>query len=243
MKTLVLLHGWGMTPAVFDTLARRLQGAFDVRAMALPGYCGAAEAPACTIDALAAAVAARAPDRCLVAGWSLGALVALRWALLRPDQVEALALIGATPSFVRREGWEHAVAASVFDAFAVSLEERREATLLRFASLQAQGERSPKAVALRLREWLCRDDDASAATLQQGLRVLLDTDLRDALGDVAQHTLVIHGVSDALAPLAAGDHLARSIPRARLTRIEGAAHAPFVKQSDAVAGAIEDFVR
>ena len=242
MKTLVLLHGWGMTPAVFDELTTRLRMVCDVHAPALPGYCGTPSVAPYTVETLARSVAARV-GRCIVAGWSLGGQVALEWARREPQQVEALVLIGSTASFVRREGWPHAVEPAVFHGFAEAMATNRVSTLNRFASLQAQGDAAMKAAALRLRAALCGENDASTPTLCDGLRVLLDTDLRAALADVEQPALVIHGENDRLVPPAAGEHVARMLQRGRLVKIAGAAHAPFVTQPEAIAQEIEGFLR
>jgi pimeloyl-[acyl-carrier protein] methyl ester esterase len=239
VKTLVLLHGWAMTPAVFDDLAARLAAVCTVHAIALPGYCGAAASADETVASLAASIAARAPRRCVVAGWSLGGQVALEWARSRPQQVEALALIAATPSFVQRDGWPHAVERGVFDAFGAALHASRERALERFASLQAQGEPAMKTVLARLRRCICGETDASTVTLEGGLRVLLETDLREAPRDIVQEALVIHGECDRLAPLAAAEALAQRLERGSLRTITGAAHAPFVSRPDAVAQALK----
>jgi pimeloyl-[acyl-carrier protein] methyl ester esterase len=239
----VLLHGWGMTPAVFDALADALRSSYVVHAMALPGYCAAPSAFPYSIEKLAESIAARAPERCCVAGWSLGAQVALEWARSQPRQVEALALLAATPSFVQRAGWSHAVEPAVFENFAENLERDRDATLARFASLQAHGDAAMKATATRLRACVGRPAEIETDTLRQGLGVLLDADLRASLRAVGQETLVVHGESDRLVPLAAGEYLAREMPHARLSTIPGASHAPFVSRPDAVAAALKDFLR
>lgn len=239
----MLLHGWGMTPAVFDGLKSALEGSYALHMMPLPGYCGAPTSPACTVESLAQSVAERAPARCFVAGWSLGGQVAIEWARRSTQQVQALALIASTPSFVQRDGWTHAVEPAVFHGFADAMHVQREATLKRFASLQAQGDAAMKEAALHLRASVCGDDDASSETLLGGLRVLLETDLRETLRDVPQETLVIHGECDRLVPFAAGEHLARTMERATLSRIAGAAHATFVTRRDAVAAALEGFFK
>jgi pimeloyl-[acyl-carrier protein] methyl ester esterase len=243
VTALVLLHGWGMTPAVFDPLRARLERSFALFALPLPGYCGAETVTPYTVDTIAQAIAARAPERCVVCGWSLGAQAALAWARARPRQVEGLVLVAATPSFVTREHWPHAVEPAIFRGFAEAMQSDRDPTLNRFASLQAQGGAAMKQTALQLRASLCSENDASTQTLRHGLDVLLDTDLRESLDDIAHDALVIHGDRDRLVPLAAGEHIARTLTRARLQTIPDAAHAPFLTHTDAVAAGIEDFVR
>src|SRR5688572_4565809 len=150
MPSIVLLHGWGMRPAVFDRLAALLAPRLTVLAPPLPGYDGAAISPY-AIDALAAALAERAPARCSVAGWSLGAQVALAWASARPRQVERLVLLSATPCFVQRDDWPAAMPVPVFDAFSDAVRTDAKAALRRFISLQTQGDIAAGRVARTLR--------------------------------------------------------------------------------------------
>jgi pimeloyl-[acyl-carrier protein] methyl ester esterase len=240
MTPLVLLHGWGMSPALFDALAARLAPYYTVIALPLPGY-GAA--PACepyTLENLAAHVAARAPERCVVAGWSLGGQVALEWARRAPGQVRAAALIATTPSFVARRGWTAAVEAPVLQAFAQRLRHDRAATMRRFASLQAQGDAELKTVMRSLRDAVLAQARVSTDTLEKGLNVLLEADLRDVLEDVAQPVLVVHGDRDALTPISAGEYLASRVRDGRLCVVPGAAHAPLVTHAATIGAAMRE---
>src|SRR5687767_4910167 len=102
VRELVLLHGWGSSPGVWDGLARRLAPRFLVHALPLSG-CDAD--PARSLQAIVAAVIQAAPRRCGVIGWSLGGEVALAWARHAQRQVQRVALIAATPCFTHRPGW------------------------------------------------------------------------------------------------------------------------------------------
>jgi pimeloyl-[acyl-carrier protein] methyl ester esterase len=238
MRSLVLLHGWGMTPRVFDTLSARLQSRYAVHT---PVLMSDEQREPFTLESFVQRVSAAAPERCGVLGWSLGGQLALRWARAMPQQVEAVALIDTTPSFVQRDGWMHAVEPGVFQSFAEGLAGDREATLKRFTSLQAQGESHIKAAALALRECLASESQVSTPTLQRGLSLLVDTDLRNKLRDIDQDALVIHGECDRLVPIGAGEYLAKTLKRGRMKVIAGAAHAPFITQPAAVAQAVEEF--
>jgi pimeloyl-[acyl-carrier protein] methyl ester esterase len=79
--------------------------------------------------------------------------------------------------------------------------------------------------------------------LEEGLRLLRETDLRDVLADVRQPTLVIHGDRDELVPFAAGEYLRRCLPHGALQAIPGAAHAPFVSAPDDIARRIAEHFR
>ncbi len=236
---IVLLHGWGCSARVWDELATRLAPRFRVHAPDLPGY-GAT--PACapyTLQALADAVARRAPRRCRVAGWSLGGEVALAWARRAPYQVERLALIGTTPCFMSRPGWPCATAPAVLREFGQRLESDRAGTLARFAAAQARGDARTNRFAGLLGRLV--EGSATDGALSAGLRVLAHADLRRELSRVRQPALVLHGARDRIVPPAAGRRLAAALPDARFALLRTCAHAPFLSQPGRVARALREF--
>ena len=79
------------------------------------------------------------------------------------------------------------------------------------------------------------------AALAAALRILQVTDLRASLPRIAQPALILHGERDAIAPLAAGQYLQRSLPRAALEVFAGAAHAPFMLKPQLTARRIMEF--
>ena len=240
MTTLVLLHGWGMNSSVFDELAARLADRFDVHTPDLSGYNGSVACTPYALEQLADELAAKTPGRCCVAGWSLGAQVALAWARARPAQVERFALLGATPCFIRREDWTLGLEPAVLQAFAGSLADDRGATLRRFVSLQARGDSAARRVSARLRAVLAGRPNPPPSVLEQGLRILAATDLRSVIGEIAQPALVVHGERDELVPPGAAEHLAQGLSRARLSVVQGAAHAPFISAPDTVSALIAE---
>ncbi|HUP95277.1 MAG TPA: alpha/beta fold hydrolase [Burkholderiales bacterium] len=241
MKALVLLHGWGMNPAAFDALHARLAPHYEVYVPALPGYAASPRCEPYTLPGLVNAVAAAAPERCAVAGWSLGGQVALAWARALPRQVERLALIATTPCFVRRRDWSFAPAAHVFDAFAAGLHHSCKTTVRRFISLQAQGDAKAKYVAQQLRASLERCAEPSAETLNESLNVLRVTDLRSDLAAIEQEVLVMHGEHDMLVPVEAAEYLNRALPRGRLVSVRGAGHALCVSEPGQTGRLMQEF--
>lgn len=241
MKHVVLLSGWGMGPAVFGALGAQLEASYTVGRLDLPGYGDAPDCEPYTLERVAGAIAERAPAACSVLGWSLGAQVALAWAHACPQQVERLALIGATPAFVAREGWAPGVERAVFEAFAAALEGDCSATLAKFVLLQAQGDAAAKRVGAALRKALAARPLPSHDVLERGLNLLRENDLRERLPVTRQPVLLVHGEHDRLAPLLAARSLAKALPDARLEVIEGASHAPFVSAPQRVGRLVERF--
>ena len=95
----VLLHGAGMDHTVWALQSRALahRGA-RVLAVDLPGHGGSEAPPLASIaelaDWTAALIAAAGAERALVAGHSMGSLIALETAARHPGRVAALALVG-----------------------------------------------------------------------------------------------------------------------------------------------------
>jgi pimeloyl-[acyl-carrier protein] methyl ester esterase len=238
---IVLLHGWGSSPAVWHDVADRLAPEFrahrpDFFAIDAQSIDGLS-----TLDAVTEALAKTSPRRAIVCGWSLGALIALNWALAYPDQVMRLVLIAATPRFVNNGRWQCGIDASVLDEFSAALAADCGGALRRFITLQAQGDAAANTVRLRLRE--CVDAHNSIGALLAGLQILKDTDLRERLPQVAQPVLLLHGTRDTVVPLAAAEFMARALPNATLKIFENAAHAPHVAGAPLVARYVTEFCR
>lgn len=238
---LVLLHGWGMHGGVWTDLVARLGNGRDVLAPDLPGHGASPMVEPYAVDAVVDRLAAAAPGRCVLAGWSLGGQLALAWARRHPQQVQRLILIATTPRFVRAADWPHGMSIDVLTGFAESLARDAAATLQRFLLLETQGDAQARAVARRLEAVLASRPLASCAVLEQTLRWLQATDLRAMLPAIAQPALVLHGDADRITPPAAGEFLAATLPRGRIRLIAGAAHAPFISAPDAVCRLMADF--
>ena len=240
---LVLLHGWGMNAVVWGEVAAALAQQFRLHCVDLPGHGASPACAPCTLDALADLLAAALPRRVAVCGWSFGGQVALNWALRKPDQIERLVLLAATPRFVRGAQWDCGIDAAVLDDFARGLAHDYRATLQRFLALQAQGDAHPRIVLRRLREHILAHGEPDVAALGAGLRLLKETDLRDRLERITQPALILHGERDTLVPLAAAEYLQRVLPHATLEVFAGATHAPFITQPQRAVRRIVEFCR
>jgi len=80
--------------------------------------------------------------------------------------------------------------------------------------------------------------EVRAEFLEQGIPI----DVGDLLPRVKAPTLVIHRLGDEAIPSAAGQRIAAGIPDARFVPLEGTMHVPFLGESDAVVGAIDEFL-
>ncbi|MGA7179625.1 MAG: pimeloyl-ACP methyl ester esterase BioH [Thiobacillaceae bacterium] len=233
MTDLVLIHGWGTHPVIWDPLIANLPSKWKVHNLPLPGYAGTASGAQYGLDDLAEALLPQLPDDAMLVGWSLGGLVAMHIAYRWPEKLRGLALIGATPCFVTRPDWPHAVAPDVFDGFAESLAQNYAETLRRFLGLQAQGSASMRVVLREMRTRLISLPRPSDKVLRAGLEILQKSDLRSSLPFLPIN--VVHGSGDRLAPIEAARWLTQRSKTARLLEIRGAGHAPFLSHPVEVA--------
>ena len=240
--TLYLIHGWAMHGELFAGLREHLPDCRVAR-VDLPGHGHNRRRPwPAEAGALAAELAELSHDAWL-AGWSLGGLLALMAALDGRWKPRGLALIAASPCFVRRDHWPHGVAEDRIDQLAAELATAPERVLARFLALEVQGSRNAAADLRLLKTEAFRHGLPDSRALAGGLDLLRSTDLSQRLDALDIPVAVIGGCHDRLIPWAALEATARALPNSRLVPIPGAAHAPFLTGPDAVAGAITELIR
>ncbi|MDO8294727.1 MAG: alpha/beta fold hydrolase [Gallionella sp.] len=267
---LLLLHGWGMHGGMWGGAAERLAEHFRVLAVDLPGHGWSGKGEGgrgkgsplprageglgervpfsllpspFSMDVIVDELAAQFDEPISVCGWSLGGQIALRWAIRHPQQISRLALVASTPCFVRRSGWDCAMAEETLAEFAAALQQDYTLTLRRFLALQVRGSEGERELLAALRSALMSRGEPDLGALQAGLDTLRDCDLRGVLPGIHQPALVISGERDTLTPPQAAYYLAAQLPNARLALIKGAAHAPFLSHPDEFVGQLIRFLK
>ena len=137
MKNLLMLHGWGFSSAVFNSLKNKLDSDFIVTTPDRPGY-----------GKRAAQTISESPDQeelvslsspALVLGWSLGGIRAMQIALRQPEMVTGLILLATTPCFVNRQGWRRGMDNSVFAAFKKQVKQEPSVCLAAVCAIKCSG--------------------------------------------------------------------------------------------------------
>lgn len=231
----VLVHGFTQTLASWEALASWLAGRYEVARVDLPGHGGSADARLGFPDA--AAAIGEAGGRGAYVGYSLGGRLCLRLALDRPDLVTALVLVGASPGLAdeveraqRRRADEARAAAIERDGVDAFLEGWLDQPL--FATL-------PKGAA-GIEERRRNPASGLAAALRR-LGTGVQEPLWDRLPSMGIPTLLVAGAEDAKFAALAED-MARRIPGARVTLVEGAGHAAHLERPDVFPHAVGDFL-
>ena len=234
----VLLHGWAMHGGVMRPLAEALATQCTLYVVDLPGH-GWSRASSVPLEphACAAAIAVITPPAIWL-GWSLGGLIALTAALDLPQQVRALAMVCATPKFVRDASWQHASDPALVRQLASDLETGYHATLERFLALETMGSADPRGELRHLRELVFARGEPDVRVLQEGIGILDNTDRRAALPDLCVPSVWIAGRRDRLVPPPAMQWAATRCGGSYV-QIDHSGHAPFLRHADAVSLALQ----
>lgn len=211
------LPGWGFGQG---PLQQPLAGT-GWQLLDLPGAQG--ESVPAHFDAARDALLAQLPPASHLGGWSLGGMLALACAIAAPERIRSLVLVGTTPSFVQRPGWELGRPPLELQAFRAKVAEQGAAILPRFTGSFCRGDSSPE-VASHL---LSHASAMPQAALEAGLDWLAEADLRDQLACVKCPVSIIHGTNDPLMPVAIAHWLTAQLAQAQLHLLPGKAHAPF----------------
>jgi len=240
---LVLMHGWSMQSAVWHELAEALAQNFTLHLVDLPGHGQSSWQPGdLDLPVVLAKMAALLPEQAYYLGWSLGGLISIAFADQFPERVNKLSLIAASPRFVQDETWSCAVEAQVFEQFAANLADNQQQTLQRFLLLQARGAQQSRDTIRQLTEQLANSTPPVTAALQEGLALLINSDLRKELAMLACPLQLIVGDRDTLIPAAVIAEVQQLKAGVDSEIIKGAGHAPFISQPLACQQAIERFI-
>ena len=246
---LVLVHGLGGTIENWRALAPPLAAGQRVLVPDLPGHGHSAPLPrARNVDALAEAVLAVADAEgirdAVWIGHSLGGVVSLRAAALRPDAVRGLVLAAAAGigSATRAARVTLAVLGVARPGRFIAPHRRTWARsrLGRRAAFGWWGAADPDALAPELAEAFLVGP-AHHTDMQQAGRALLLSDPRTELDRVTCPCLCLWGASDNWVRLEDGIEYSRRL-RAPLRTIAGCGHLLIGERPDACLAAIREFV-
>jgi pimeloyl-[acyl-carrier protein] methyl ester esterase len=210
----ILVPGWGAGADAFDEVLRRLPG---VPARAV----GWDELLVRRDETLAEACAALGPGPVRIAGWSLGALLALDAALAAPGRFAAVAIVSGTARFCADGEGHPGAEPRALRAMSARLARDPDAVRRSFAASCAAPDGGEAAAAW----WLAQAERFSPDALTRGLAALAALDLRSRSGALRLPVRMLHGERDAVVPFAAAAQLAASLPDARLTALAGCGHA------------------
>ena len=198
---------------------------WKVKALALPGYNGAPLAKG--IEGVARALIPDVPDNAILIGWSLGGMIGIRIASLKP--VKKLILLASTPCFANKPDWPYGTAPELVQGLVRRIKDGPERALREFALLISRGDNKPRTTYQILAK-LLRDNVADTHALLDGLDILRNADLRTELSGLGRRTGILLAANDPLVSVASGELLLSLCPGLELNIINGAGHAPFLSR-------------
>jgi pimeloyl-ACP methyl ester carboxylesterase len=183
--------------------------------------------PSALVDDLFAVLDALAVDRCVLAGESLGALTCAMAVQRDESRFAGLVIVDGTPR-ADRERMAPLIDGSRSDD---------PATVRWFVDACV-----PEVDCEHIRRWarqiLLRAEPEAAARM---LEAHVEDDIAPDFSSIRVPTLVVHGESDAIIPVAAATAVATAIPDSELVVIPGTGHVPTLTRPAEVVAAIDDW--
>jgi 2-succinyl-6-hydroxy-2,4-cyclohexadiene-1-carboxylate synthase len=233
--TVVLLHGFTNTGASWEPVVAALGERYRALAPDIRGHGAASAVRPVTLAAVIGDIAALAPDRFTLAGYSQGGRIALHAALALSSRVERLVLVGASPGIADpAERAERRVADERLaqDIEGASIEE----VATRWAATPVLAGQ-PYSVAAAAHADRLRSTPAGLAAALRGLGTGALPSLWERLSEVGMPVTLIVGERDEKFQ-AVGAQMARALPRSELVVVAGVGHAVHLEAPEHVAKAL-----
>lgn len=223
---IVLVHGFTFSLETWDAWARSLARDYRVIRYDLAGHGLTGPDPARRYSPMERAeFLSRLFDElelgpAVIAGNSLGGMIAWRFAAMNPERVAALVLVSPSAYPLNGVGDEAASPPPAMQAFLKTAPEAGVAASVGFIYADAS-KVSPKRLEL-LRDMMRRRGNGDAFV--QSIEQFVLPDPTNDLRSIAAPTLIMWGSEDRVVPPEHGDRLAADIPGSKLVTFQGAGH-------------------
>ncbi len=180
--------------------------------------------------------------KAVLVGWSMGAQLAIKAALLLQERLSGLVLVAGTPRFCSAAGYSTGLPPSEARGMAIRLKRDYQRTAgdffkgmfttteaagidLRSIAAKTVGQLPPLAIALA------------------ALNALTETDLRQQLAEVVLPVTLVHGSEDNICLPGASLFMSQQLPFATLKIIDSSGHAPFLSAPERFNATVTSFIR
>ena len=242
---IVLLHGWGMHSGLWGKFNDLLSENFQTHAVDLPGFGYSQNVKNnFTLDSMTEVIEEyinNITSSVSLIGWSLGGLIAQNILKRNKVNLEKVVLVATTPSFTKRQNWSEAMEQSVFNAFSEDLKSDYKKTLKRFLSLQTRGSDLARDDLRMLNNKLMERGEPNSKALENGLKILSETDLRSN-SENNSPVMIVLGEKDTLVPVTVKNEFKKMFPNIEQLILEKTGHAPFISNPELCAEKIKNFI-
>jgi pimeloyl-ACP methyl ester carboxylesterase/sporulation protein YlmC with PRC-barrel domain len=242
-QPLVLIHGYPLSGKLFREQQKDLSDSFMVVTLDLRGFGRSETADSdATLETYADDVLEvmneLGIDTALIGGHSMGGMTALQMYKQEPDRFDGLLLIdtAAIASPIAYQGLWHGFADQAEEKGVKSMAE-----LLVPQMLSGDTRLNNKQLVNDLNAIV---GEASVDAAVAGGNALAErSSYESLLGTIDVPTLIIVGVEDTVTPVEISQKMAQAIPNAKLSLIEGAAHAPSIEHPEQFNQAVREWSR
>ena len=191
--SLVLLHGWAFNSDIFQSLIDKYKANYRITVIDLPGHGRSGDIDG-NIESWCNELTKIIPEKSILLGWSLGGLLSTY--IASQIEISKLILVAATPCLINNENWNYGISSEVFDQFAINLKNDSTKSLKRFVSLQSKEKSQLQELYKSIQKY-----PPSHSALNNGLEIIINSDLRDIYKDIAAPKTTILGSLDKLVPI------------------------------------------
>jgi len=237
MKTLCLIHGFGVDSRVFEAFANRLSKSYEIILIDLPGH-GSTGIPfkdfKDSSEFLIDVINETTDSKVNLLGWSMGGQIALRAVSKAPELFENLVLLSSTPKFVASEDFPHGYNRAVFNKFYKGIKSDHKKAMEGFYELMEAD--------LSITE-LMQTMIPSKNSLEKCMRAFEDDDQRYVLSKIEIPALIISGSEDKICNPEASKFMSEKIAGSKLKIINGAGHAIHLTREKELIDEIKAFIK
>jgi pimeloyl-[acyl-carrier protein] methyl ester esterase len=225
VQNIVLIHGWASDKSIWQETEKYLAQKRRVYTLDLPPM----KHRYSYRNAVLELIKEKELNQVIIAGWSMGTLVALQAALELPQIVRGLILISGTVKFVSDTQYPGGIPAIPIIRMKKRLNKNAEKTFKDFYKLMFSDREQTEGLAEKvITSHLERGRTWDITEAQAGLDYLQEVDLRFELKDITCPTLLLHGEQDEICPLAGAVFIQEQMPCASLVSYPGTGHIPFL---------------
>ena len=214
---LVLLHGWAFNSDIFLNLINKYKNNYCITVIDLPGH-GRSPNIDGDLESWCNEIIKLIPEKSILLGWSLGGL--LSTFIANQIKVNELILVATSPCLVNNNNWKFGIESQVFNQFVKNLKSDSTKTLKRFVSLQSNDKSQIYSLHQSIQKY-----PASQSALDIGLKIILNSDLRDTYKAISIPKKSILGSLDTLVPVKIQDWYVATGSKTHILR---SGHLPFL---------------
>jgi len=250
-RPIVLVHGWGVSGALFAPQVDGLAGTYRVIVPDLPGHGASSPFPedcsfSCLADCLAELISELKPGPVTLVGWSMGAMVS--WDLLRRYRqldIAGLATVDMVPRLLNGPDWSYGLREGedhhVFDRHLKLMRSDWPAFTDMFMSRIFSGDDGEAKAGLlaRAKKVALENDPESMARIWTEM---VEQDFNKELPRLDLPALVISGRHSRLYSTPATQWAAGCMPQAKSVEFSRSGHAPSLEEPDEFNRVLSAFV-